>query len=281
MSLKKSDAKVEITSLPIDKLYEFPGNPNEEDTLVFNNLIKEIDQDGFDQPLVVVPAKNVLGIDKEGYVVVSGNHRLKALKTNSSYETVDCVIKDWDAEKAKIKVVRRNLLVGELNSKKFTELVDSLATPYTTDQLADIMGFTSIEEFEKSYHKEVEEQESVCADPGFTAGNKPEDLIDGLSNIINHLFAEYGETVIYSFMFFLFGSKVHLAVQANTQLKKILEIITKRCIADKLDINLILTGLLSLALKESQFTSSSVEELISLATKDQDVACELTAVNGV
>lgn len=249
MGLQKN-AKVDAILIPLDKLELFPDNPNEEDAITFNNLIEEIEQDGFDQPLVVIPAENLLGPTKAGkYVVVSGNHRLEALKS-SGHNAVDCVVRDWDAEKAKIKVVRRNMLSGEINPKKFTQLVNSLMDNYTPDQIADAMGFKSIDQFQKLYKDELNKQDKEGKD---ATKSKEVNLIEGLSIILNRLFAEYGDTVPYNFMFFLVGSKVHLVVQANTKLKRVLELITKKCVEDHLDINLVLTGLLGVGINATQF----------------------------
>jgi hypothetical protein len=277
----QNTAKVDTTPIPLDQLHPFPGNPNEEDAITFNNLVDEIDQDGFDQPLIVVPAANILGPGATGYVVVSGNHRYKALQTQGKFDAVDCVIKDWDAEKAKIKVVRRNLLSGDLNAKKFTAFVDGISTGYTQDQLADAMGFASVEDFTKIYQKELEEQNERGKEGAADARNEM-NLIDGLSLILNRLLREYGQTVAYSFMFFLYGSKIHLCIQANTKLKRLLEIITKRCVEDGLDINLALTGLLGVGIQHTNFEKGPPERttIEAVAQEGQDEEHELTAVTG-
>jgi hypothetical protein len=265
------EARVHITSLPLCDLYEFPNNPNEESTHVFNNLLMEIQEDGFDQPIIVVDRMRVE--DKPGWSVVSGNHRFRALKMHG-YTHADCVVKDWDAEYAKIKVVRRNLITGELNTERFTKLVDSIRTPYTPDQVADALGFTSIETFAKNYKKQHEKEERAHED--YTAGD-PTKLVEGMTVLLNKLFAEYGDTVPHSFMYFLNGGKVHLAVQTNTQLRRVIGRIAKRCISQHLDINLILAGALTLGLTA---LDKSTKDVLLAGAEDVELDEEMKPVVG-
>lgn len=270
------NAKVVTQSISISDLFEFPGNPNEESAISFNNLITEIDTDGFDQPLLVVSRDNIEP-GQPGYTVVSGNHRLKALK-NLDYKKVDCVVKEWDAETSKIKVVRRNLLSGELNSKKFSSLVDSL-DGYTNDQLADAMGFESMDAFNKVYQREVE-QEIQSGNACSSSVDDSTNFIDGLSNLLHNLYKEYGETVPYSFMYFLFGKKIHLALHTNTKLKKLLETITLKCVENRWDINTVITGLLSIGISSTNLESNEpkIDDIEKLAHECDNEEYELSAV---
>jgi hypothetical protein len=247
-----SQPEFDTVMIAVASLQEYPGNPNEQDPATFNNLVREIESDGWDEPVVVVPAANIPNMGTTGYVVVSGNHRLKAAHV-LGFDKIPCRVKlDWDEDTAKIKVVRRNLLRGEHNPQKFARLVDSFESKYTQAQLADAMGFRDMAEFEKIYAKEVEEENNRGKEA--IENNKEEvNLIGGMSTILNRLFEEYGDTVPHSFMFFLAGSKIHLVVQTNTKLKKLLELITKRCVKDSLDINLALAGLLGIGVKVTQF----------------------------
>lgn len=258
-ALTKKEARVSTTLLPIAELYEFPNNPNEEDALVFNNLLMEIQEDGFDQPLIVVSRFKIEG--GPGYTVVSGNHRFRALKLQG-FTHVDCIIKDWDAERSKIKVIRRNLLSGKLNDQRFTAMVDELRQPYTPDQLADVLGFHNIEEFSKHYKKQHEKEERA---PAYDGVGDPTRLVEGMTVILNKLFSEYGDTVPNSFMFFLAGTKIHLAVQAHPQLRRALSKVAKKCVKDHKDINLVLAGIITAGLG-----MVSAEEAEELGKVDQD-----------
>ena len=224
-------AQTESQLIPIDQLHECPYNPNEQDAVTFANLTEEINNDGFDEPLVVVPRKVVEGPGADGYSVISGNHRLKACR-ELGYEAVQCSVKNWDRETCKIKIVRRNVMKGEQDPHKFTELVDSLNNAYTSDQLSDMMGFKDIDEFAKYY---LEEQERRGGGMNVKA-TSAEDLMDGLTMIVNQLFAEYGDTIPYGFIYFMYGGKPHLMVQCDDLLVKTVKVITDICKERKKDI---------------------------------------------
>lgn len=250
----KKEAKVATVLIAVSDLYEFPNNPNEEDALVFNNLIMEIQEDGFDQPLVVVDRMKIEAAP--GWTVVSGNHRFRALKL-SGYTHVDCVIKqDWDAEKAKVKVIRRNLITGKINDERFTKIVDDLRQPYTPDQLADVLGFHNIEDFSKHYKKQHEQEERAREDTSF---GDPTKLVEGMTVILNKLFSEYGDTVPNSFMYFLAGGKIHLALQAHPQLRRAISKVAKKCVQEHKDINLVLAGIIAAGL--SAVSTDEAQEL--------------------
>jgi hypothetical protein len=265
----KKEAKVTTQLLPIADLFEFPNNPNEEASLVFNNLLMEIEEDGFDQPLIVVDR---IRIELQpGWTVVSGNHRFRALKLQG-YTHVDCIIKDWDAEKAKLKVVRRNLITGRLNDERFTKLVDELRMPYTPDQLADVLGFRDIEEFAQHYKKEHEREPRVREDSSY---GDPTKLVEGMTVILNKLFSEYGDTVPNSFLFFLAGAKIHLAVQAVPQLRRALSRVAKKCVNEHRDINLVLAGMITAGL-----AAIDTADAEALGRKDVDATDEWKPVVG-
>jgi len=265
------EARVETRMIPLNEIYEFEGNPNEEATLVFNNLLLEIQEDGFDQPLIVVDRMRIE--NKPGWSVVSGNHRYRALKLHG-YTHADCVVKDWDVEKAKIKVIRRNLIAGQLNNERFTRMVDSIRTPYTPDQIADVLGFGDVDKFAKHYKKQNEREARAAGD---TSMGDPTKLVEGMTVLLNKLFTEYGDTVPNSFMYFLNGGRIHLAVQTNTQLRRVVNRIAKRCMNEHLDINLILAGALTLGLSA---LDKSVKDVVLAGAEDVDKDEEMHPVVG-
>jgi len=268
--------------LKVTDLYELPYNSNVQDPVTFNNLVDEIKRDGFDEPLVVVPRSLHDTNDKlSGYYVVSGNHRLKAGRV-LNFEEMPCIIKhSWDREKSKIKSIRRNNIKGENDPAKFTRLVESLETNYDPAQLSDVLGFKDIDALMEVYQQEQQEEEERQQDTLADTGSKP-NLVDALSLILNRIFAEFGDTVPYSFLYFVYGTKAHLVVQANTALKKTLETITRRCIDDALDINTVFTGLLELGIANSQFREGPPdrEAIEEAANLDSCIEYELKPVKG-
>ena len=240
-------AKVDTTHLPIVDLHPFPGNPNEQDALTFASLLEEIAVDGFDEPLAVVPRTKMIP-GEPGYVVVSGNHRLKALK-QLGYTSVDCVIHhDWDLETCKIKVVKRNMMRGETDPAKFTKIVDELQG-FTHDQLCDMMAFKDIDHFASLY-----ESKSEPKIPVDEAGAQYENLIDGLSLILNQLFSEYGDTVPHGYLYFMWGKAHHLAVMASPRTKKLVNAIARSCEEQGKDINEALANILTAGMEALEGT---------------------------
>lgn len=224
-------------NIKVSNLDEFEGNPNVQDPNTFTNLVKEIEEDGFQEPLLVVP-----GNEKGRYVVVSGNHRLKAAKI-LAFEELPCVVhEDWDLDQQKFKVVRRNLLKGELDATKFTKLVDSLDKNYTPDELADAMGFNTTDDFERMYMLEQEMEQRQAGAIAAQIAEKETNAVDGLGVILNRLFSEYGDTIPHSFMFFSFGNKMHTMVLMNSKLKMVFEELALKVAREGMDMNEVLSA---------------------------------------
>jgi hypothetical protein len=270
-------AQLELVYVPIDHLHEFEGNPQEQSQETFNNLVQEIETDGFDEPLQVIHAPD---LGTKHYRVVSGNHRLKAAAL-LDYQELPCVIRDWDQLTAKIKLVRRNQLKGDLNPKKFTRLVNELAESEQLDHevLHEMMGFTDIDEYMKYYKTEKKDGDKIAKKLANEADNQLR-LVDNLSYILNRLFTDYGDTVPFSFMFFTHGSKMHLMIQMNSKLKRVVEKITAKCVEDALDINVVLPGLLDMGIEAAKFIDGppEIDELEERAHNEEDDS-ELRAVS--
>lgn len=218
----------EFKDIEISKIHPNEWNPNEQTDNVFNQLVEEIRTDGFDHPLQVVPC-SCEKIDGPHYKIIGGEHRFKAVQV-LGWEKVPCVIyENWNEELQKLKTVRRNLLSGELNDRKFTDLVRSMKDDnpeLTNELLVRAMGFDNEQEYAKHLLEVTEREESEgrewLNDMMKATGNEVE-AVDGLSDILNNIFTQYGETVPQSFMFFAYKGKTHLAVFMNEELKKKVE----------------------------------------------------------
>jgi hypothetical protein len=228
----------EVKMIKVSDLEEFDLNPNTQDPTTFSNLVEEINLDGFDEPLIVVPNEK----NPSKFTVISGNHRLKASKV-LCFEELPCIIKeDWSLDEQKMKVVRRNMLKGELDAAKFSKLVDSLDANYTPEQLANMMGFNSTDAFERMYLLDTELEQRQNAAIAAQVAEKETNAIDGLGIILNRLFSEYGDTLPHSFMFFDYGNKINIMLLMNSRLKKVIEELTLKCAKEGLDINEVLSA---------------------------------------
>mgnify|MGYP000885195081 CR=1 FL=1 len=186
----------EFKDIEISKIHPNEWNPNEQTDNVFNQLVEEIRTDGFDHPLQVVPC-SCEKIDGPHYKIIGGEHRFKAVQV-LGWEKVPCVIyENWNEELQKLKTVRRNLLSGELNDRKFTDLVRSMKDDnpeLTNELLARAMGFDNEQEYAKHLLEVTEREESEGREwlnDMKATGNEVE-AVDGLSDILNNIFTQYG-----------------------------------------------------------------------------------------
>jgi hypothetical protein len=153
--------------IPISRLVFHPDNPNRMTDKQFAQLMDVISEDGFDEPIQVVPLGEVQG---DGlcaqYRVIGGEHRVKAGRGLGMAE-VPCVVKKaWTDEQTQAeKMVQRNLLKGNLDSAKFSVLVNKLVRDdgVPLDELPDRMGFISTDEFAHYYTNRASDQAEAQA----------------------------------------------------------------------------------------------------------------------
>jgi len=86
-----------------------------------------------------------------------------------------------------------------------------------------LMGFDSEEEFTKHLIKDKEEKDKSWLDSLMGESKKEVEAVDALSDVLNNIFADYGETVPQDFLFFAYKGKVHLLVMMNEELKSEVE----------------------------------------------------------
>lgn len=202
----------EAVRIPVACLHPNEWNPNEQDEDTFNQLTAEIEEDGFDDPLLVVPCGCSL-IAQEHYKIIGGEHRWHSAKV-LGMEELPCFVKEnWDEQKQKFKTVRRNLMMGALNPAKFTKLVmEQHEQGMDMDVIRHEMGFHSEQEFAKYLLDQEERREDWVDAINKAAANKSLDAIGSLSEIMNTIFKEAGDTVEQSYMFFTYGGSLHLLV---------------------------------------------------------------------
>jgi len=281
-TVKKQSAKTTIESteapkkvhlaklLPVALLAEHPNNTNVQSKHVYKELKESILAGGFDEPLIVVPRKDV----ESGFYVVSGNHRFKAGK-EVGYDQLPCIVReDWDSVEAEIQLVRRNYVRGQIDRVASTETVNRLATEQALglDVIMERMGFEDASAFAEFYKEEkTRERRTAAAVAGSGPAVQQVKMIDDLGVILSVMFEKFGSTVPQSFMIFPIGGKNHIFVQITPALKKSIDAITTKCVADGLDINTVLGGLLQIAIHHTDFFR---------AQKDQSAVVEAGSVTG-
>ncbi len=229
MSPAESTKPKEVVLLPIDSLIPSLENPQEMDAKKFNQLVKSIRDNGFDENIIVVPTET----DGQ-YRIVSGEHRWTASKT-IGYTEVPCVIQDFDDDRRLIELVKRNALKGEISPTKFVKLYEKLLKTHSKEQIAEAMALE-----EDQLNKLIGDVRKQLPDKMKKEFDKSKDeikTIDDLSLILNRLFAQYGDTVDQNFMIFDYGGQKHLWVRCDSELWKMVDDIREQMDDQDLDAN--------------------------------------------
>jgi hypothetical protein len=111
--------------IPLDNLVFTSWNVNEMTEVEFSELVAEVDETGFDEPVLVIPIPDEPG----QYLVPSGEHRVRAAHALGMAE-IPCVIKAHligkDEAELKMWSVKRNGIRGRINAQKYADLERSL-----------------------------------------------------------------------------------------------------------------------------------------------------------
>jgi ParB/RepB/Spo0J family partition protein len=224
-----------IEMLDIDLIDVQDYNPNEQSDKQFNRLVQSIEEDGFEEPLVVSKAAT------EGrYELISGHHRLRAARV-IGYTQLPCVVhEELPDDKIKAKVVKANILRGKLDATKFTNLVnDLMGKGYEEELVQEMMGFTDEAEFGRLF-QQVKQGLSPDLQKKLEESKKEIKNIEDLSKVLNKLFQEHGETVPLNYIVFSFGGSRHIWVATEKKLWGILVAMTNQAEEEGRDINEIL-----------------------------------------
>lgn len=262
-------AALEVVNLPVDEIMPDPMNPNVESPQMFNSLVSTINEDGYDQPIVVCPiapeervAWNV--DDAVKYVIVKGEHRWRAARVlggdpaqrrlnPDGVPTVPCVVRNWDALTRRTRLVRDNVVKGELDKDKFTRLVESMRAEHGIDnELAPAMlGFDSAKDM---FRMMVKDARAGDVEQKAATNRAKDDLkvLDDLTLVLNTIFTKHGHTLPYGYIVFMFGGRINAMFEMDDALKEQIEALSAFCVQRKLDANLVLSQLLKEGLDSLQ-----------------------------
>jgi len=184
--MKKLDSKI-LKLIEIKPLAENPRVMTDEE---FNALAENIDRVGFNQPLVVWWNDT----DKI-YELVKGHRRYDVLKYKNE-ETVECKIADYpNREEMLMDAMADNINIGHFDPIRMTELFAYLrGKGYDDTAIREKMAITSndqlkrlIKSFENELPEDMAEKLKAVRDEIKT--------IDDLSNVLNKIFSEHGDTL--------------------------------------------------------------------------------------
>jgi len=258
--MRPEDREMQIEYIPVELLHANEYNPNKQKDVTFNKLVENIEEIGFVEPIMVRPHT-----EKEGeYEIISGHHRVEAAKI-VGYTEIPCIIQwDFDEDMAKFQLVRMNVLRGELDPMKFTKLFNELSDKYGEELTKDMMALVDQKAFEKLYI-DVKKELPKDLQKKLEKTKKEIKDVDGLSRILNQMFANYGNTLDYNFMVFTYGNKEHYWIQMDKDMKKVMDKLAEVSAESKTDIN---------AIFKEIFTSNIAKDVIegyeSMAVPEED-----------
>ena len=226
MSKSRPETK-ERKWLDVTLIHPNAWNPNTQSEETFNQLTEEIKEDGFDHPINVCPCDCDL-IEDPHYVIIGGKHRWKVCKVHGYEEIEATIYTDWDETTQKLKTVRRNLLTGELDTKKFTALVKSLEETIDINQMPELFGFDSEREFQKYVIEEKTKAESSFFDSLIEESKKEKFAVDSISDIISNIFSITAETIDQDYLFFTYKGATTIIILCDEDLAKLIKNIHER-----------------------------------------------------
>lgn len=125
-----------ITEICVDKLYPHPDNPNKISKSKFLKLVRNIEECGFYEPLIVRRHP-----ENSGYQIINGCKRLEALK-KLGYKNVECIIRDIDDSQAKLLLCTLNRLSGRDALERKKKIIKELADKYGRRRIGKILPYS-------------------------------------------------------------------------------------------------------------------------------------------
>ncbi len=240
---------LDVVFLPIDSIIPDPLNPNEESPTTFNTLVSTISEDGFDQPIVVCPIPDSERASLEAppeakYVLAKGEHRWRAGRV-IGYQEIPAVIRPWDTLTRRTRLVRDNVVKGELNRQKFTELVENLQKDHRLDGeiAASLTGFESSKEMYSHMVRESK-QKKLDDTAQVDAAKDKLKVLDDLALVLNAIFTKHGHTVPQGYIAFMFGGQMHYMVEMDKPLHDVMQQVHQLCQDRKVDMSIVLSSML-------------------------------------
>lgn len=264
-----------FSSVNITDVETLPFNPNEQSEATFNELVKDIKEEGFDEPIQIAPKdieeyKKLKDKYDKGFWIVGGEHRYRAVKLLGESDII-ASIKMWDMNKIKLMVVRRNRLRGEFNPKKFTQLVNDVAgvTKLSIEDIKRKMGFFDDKDWGRLSIDEKGEWSDKYKD-AIKETKRELNAVENLSMILNKLFIEYGDTLKYGYMFFMFGTKLHLMLQMDKDVQTLIDNIIKVQKNMKSDINNVLVKVLTAGYPAIKLSKAQIDKIKKVTEVDKE-----------
>ena len=126
-----------VQIIALDKLVAHPDNPNQQSKVNFGKLVRNIEQTGRYEPIIVRPHPQ----RGNHFQIINGEHRCKAL-AKLGYKTADCIVWEIDDEQTDILLATLNRLVGTDQIGKKLSLLKRLNKMMESAELAKLLPQT-------------------------------------------------------------------------------------------------------------------------------------------
>jgi ParB family transcriptional regulator, chromosome partitioning protein len=123
---------VKLIEISLDKLIEAPWNPNREDANMLQHLEASIRRYGLVEPLVVRPTQD------SHFEVLSGNHRLKILKS-LGVDIAPCVVVDMNDQEARLLAQALNSIHGQDDMSNKSKVLQVILAAIPADKVISLL----------------------------------------------------------------------------------------------------------------------------------------------
>lgn len=269
-----------VVDVPIKQVVCNSWNYNEMSAEEFNLLGENINEVGFLEPILIVP----IIPKKEGkpyeFRIVNGEHRYEAQRLEDA-KTVRATIADpnrFNEKEQMRQTARMNQIHGKPNKVKFKGFVEALITKHgiSFDELSHELGFVDQDEF-GALMDNARQALPPEAKKEFDEVKDTIKTVDDLTNLLNRLFINYGNTLPANFMILDFGGKDLIWVRmAHREYKRIVSI-ARQCIENGVTFDSVIMRLLE-GTKFDEFIEINKDNLDEVKEKKIESLDEITEV---
>ena len=272
MNAVEKTSKIRRKDIAIGLLEANPNNPNTMNDKMFNMLYDNIEAVGFIDPVFVVPHPT----EKKKYRIIGGEHRWEVAKL-LDFEKIPCTIvqdEAFDEDLQTFQVVRQNIIHGKMTPESFTKAVTSISDKYSEEVFAEMFGFVDDDEFQKLLVS-TEENLPKELQGDFKEAKKEIKTIDDLSNVLNALFTNYGDTLPFGYMLIDYGGKDSVWLRMSSQGYEDFLNVASRAKAERVPMDAVMEKLLHLIANKKKVPAfSKVLDMLDKIPEGKDLGDE-------
>ena len=201
----------DVVHIPIGDVHPNAWNPNAMNKREFARLKKELTENGFLIPIVVVQ-------NDDGYEIIGGEHRWRAAG-ELGFGKVPCVVltgEKWSDEDVRMfETTRLNAIKGRVSPEKLAAMHAKLIERGHDEKLmSHLMGFAEEAEFKRLIKATSQSMRDAGAPTAavkeFEANAQQLKSVDGLSDMLERIWKRHGSSAEKSYIAFDFGGRKHI-----------------------------------------------------------------------